>query len=86
MTIPLLGVQKLPVRPEITALISLAALPARVVIHGVLGAPVPRSATRRKLRIFATALLPAVHSNIDIPAIDIDARQGPFFAPLCGPA
>jgi DNA-binding NtrC family response regulator len=23
-----------------------------------------------------------VHSNIDIPAIDIDARKGPFFAIL----
>ena len=43
-TIPLLGVQKLPMQPEITTRISLAALPVRVVIDGVLGAPVPPSA------------------------------------------
>jgi len=28
---------------------------------------------RRKLRKFATELLPALHSNIDVPAIDVDA-------------
>ena len=41
MTIPRVGVQKLPMQPEITTRISLAALPVRVVIDGVLGAPVP---------------------------------------------
>jgi hypothetical protein len=70
-------------QPEITARISLAALPARVVIDGVLSRACstvcPLDAS------FATLLLdfsPAVHNNIDIPSIDIDARQGPFFAIL----